>query len=228
MLFVAVVVGSYALLLSMGVLYNNQYVSLEDSLTTKKIYISFPKQILWEENSDVFLDACKIFEDSLYEITVMGLEQDAYGGEKIFSSLAYFCDDEFAEGPSIKKIISYQIDSGRNLDSSDFSYARNVALVTSDIQASSVSFGEKTYEVVGVRNTENLGMNMITLPLTAWGNNPIVNVNIDLERLPTYKQYKSLKRILDKEFADNCDSGCYPFLYNGICIRKQELLCCSI
>lgn len=209
MLFVTIAVGGFALLFSVGVLYNNQYVSMEDALTNKKINIGFSEHVLWEENSDAFAAVCEIFEDYLGEFTVMGLEYDTNGEEKIFSSLAYFCDGTFVDGPSIKRIISYQIDSGRNLDYNDFVYAKNVALVTSDIDASYVSFGEKEYEVVGVRNTEGLGMNMITLPLTAWGNNPIVNVNIDLNRLPTYMQYKSLKKILDKEFADNYTLGDY-------------------
>lgn len=199
-----VAIGCFSILFSMGVLFNNKYVSMEDALTTKQVYIDFDKDVLWEDNYDAFYDMCKVFESSMHQVSILNLgELDI-----AYSSMADMEDGSFVLGPDFDRFVIDQISSGRNLMQEDFTEGKKVALVTPDLVADSITYGGEEYEVVGIRSMDYFN-SIIMLPITAWGNNPVSVMTIELEKLPTYAQYKKIKKLLDENFAGKYHIGDY-------------------
>ncbi|MGN0435369.1 MAG: ABC transporter permease [Wujia sp.] len=215
MIIITIVTGSFAVCFSMGVLNNNKYVSMEDAITTNQLNFRFPSEISYAEHSEVFREICEIFEDGLTELTLSYTVIDDDPDKFSFTTYCTFADMEdgnYVTCWSLDYIIAYQVGIGRNLSDIDYSEGRKLAVVNDNVGevGDYVSFGDEQYEIIGIRNVGyDSEMPIYVIPITAWGDNPVSDVSISLERIPLRNEYNKLDSLLKKNFGENYEFGIY-------------------
>lgn len=198
MIAVTIMTGCFAVCFSIGVLDNNKNKALEDAINTNKMFVVFKGGVNYQENFKVFDELLNIFGDDVVELEMFYEENDVESGDGYM--MCTYSDKDYKPGNTLKKL-SYQLIEGRTLSSEDYDNARRVALVR-EYQEKSISLGENVYDVVGIGDSReySLGIPTITVPITSWGNNPVSNYTINLNRIPTVDEYDKFKNLLEENF----------------------------
>jgi hypothetical protein len=195
------IMGTFAVCFAVGVLYNNQYVLLEDDQTTKRlvIYISAgTDECIYEQVQEPMEQIYALFGDVLEDIDFSYYQ---YGEEMmIICSSATWDGSAYHIGPTLEGI-TYQVDEGRNLTEEDFVEHRAVALVTGNYTADTVQVYGKEFEVVGRRMKDQKDYPVVWIPFTCFEGLPVQGVELSMTRIPTTAEYAEVCSILDEAYA---------------------------
>lgn len=207
MIILTQILGTFSVFFAAGVLYNNQYVVLEDKTSTLKINIEFNGNDTGQFPScddvqEYLSDIYTLMEGALGYVDFLTTYVNEAGTIVSIAASGKWSDGTYLPDDTIEQTLYYQIYEGRNLNAEDYSEKRLAALATSNYTASTVELYGREYSVVGHRQEVLLKTDPVVFYIspTTWQDIPLDNVQLNLLRLPTKQEYRQICDILDRGY----------------------------
>lgn len=225
------VAGTFAVCFTVGVLYNNQYIILEDENSTMELGIYFSadnKKCIYENVQKTMEKIYGVFGDALEQVQFEYFQYEeevlTFASVANWDGTAYHANDFFEE-------YAYQIYEGRTLTEEDFEKQNPVAVVSGSYKADTVQAYGKEFELVGRRMKDDTLLPMIWIPVTCWEGIPVHYVALKFTRIPAAAEYKRVCEILEKDFSGEYEisdyyagSADYQALYRTLSIAVGGIM----
>jgi hypothetical protein len=200
-----------------GLLLNNEYLSLESDRTTLVLEVSLDDpsdgmtvsemEPMLEELLEILNRKYTGVEYSSMEYT----EEDGQMSINIVCDWFNYRDGVYSKGDQYRDRIERQIVEGRGFQDADYETASETALIFGNFSeqegiGGTVSLYGRTYQVIGVRETkvsESMqGQRVVSIPVTAWGDIPVTEFTIYLRCMMSNQNKKDVEAVLEKWYGD--------------------------